>query len=150
MAFTDKLKGTRFALMIGDGETPEVFTKLCGISNKGLQQTRQTSDTVDWDCADPDATPATVRDVNQADWTISGDGLLHRPNLALMQEVYDTTETRNFRIFFDEATGDEVIDGYYQGPGIVTDFNLTGTNGEYVQASITIQGAGPLAFVENA
>lgn len=149
MAFTDKIKGTRVIVAIGDGASPEVFTPLCGISNKGLQQTRQTSDTVDWDCADPDATPITVRDINQADWSISGDGLLHRPNLATVQAAYDTTEPQNFRFIFDEKVGDEVIDGYYEGPGVITDFSISGTNGEYAQISITIQGAGKLEFVAN-
>lgn len=150
MAFTDKLKGTRLGLAIGDGATPQVFTPMCGISQKGLQQTRQTSDTVDWDCADPDATPITVRDINQADWTASGSGLLHRPALATVQAAYDTTDPVDFRIVFDEAVGDEVVDGYYEGPGVITDFSITGNNGEYIQIAITIQGAGKLNFVSNS
>jgi len=53
MAYTDKLKSTRVAIMMGDGATPEVFSPMCGITTKGFQQTRATSDTVDWDCAAP-------------------------------------------------------------------------------------------------
>lgn len=150
MAFTNKLKGTRMALAIGDGGSPEVFSPMCGISQKGLQQSRQTSDTVDWDCADPDATPITIRDINQADWSVSGSGLLHRPALATVQSAYDTTDPVNFRVIFDEASGDEVIDGYYEGPGVITDFSITGNNGEYIQISLTIQGAGKLNFVPNS
>lgn len=150
MAYTNKIKGTRAVIMIGDGATPEVFAVMCGISTKGFQQTRATSDTTDWDCADPDAIPITVRDVNQSDWSISGSGLLHRPLLARLQEAFDTTEPVNFRFVFDEKAGDEVIDGYYEGPGIITDLNITGTNGEYVQISITITAAGPKMFVQNA
>ena len=150
MAYTDKIKGTRVYIAIGDGADPEGFTNLCGISTKGFQQTRATSDTTDWDCADPDAIPITVRDVNQSDWSISGSGLLHRPLLATLQAAFDTTTAKNFRFIFDEATGDEVIDGYYQGPGIITDLNVTGTNGEYVQISITISAAGAKSFVSNS
>lgn len=149
MAFTDKLKGTRLVLEIGNGATPEVFSPMCGISQKGLSQTRQTSDTTDWDCADPDATPITIRDINQADWSVSGSGLLHRPLLATVQEAYDTTDPVNFRVNFDEKTGDEVVDGYYEGPGVITDFSVTGNNGEYVNISLTIQGAGKLNFISN-
>lgn len=149
MAFTDKLKGTRLVLAMGDGATPEVFSPMCGISQKGLQQTRQTSDTTDWDCADPDATPITIRDINQSDWSVSGSGLMHRPLVPLVQAAFDTTDPVNFRVVFDEKSGDEVIDGYYQGPGVITDFSITGNNGEYAQVSITIQGAGKLNFVSN-
>ncbi len=49
----------------------------------------------------------------------------------------------------DEPTGSEVIDGYYEGPGIITDLNITGTNGEYLQISLTIRAAGAKAFVAN-
>jgi len=150
MSYTDKLKSTRVAIMMGDGATPEVFSPMCGITTKGFQQTRATSDTVDWDCADPDATPVTVRDVGATDWTISGSGLLHRPLLAKVQDAFDSADATNYRFMFDEPTGSEVIDGYYEGPGIITDLNITGTNGEYVQISITISAAGAKAFVANA
>lgn len=149
MAYTDKLRSTRVAIMMGNGATPEVFSPMCGITTKGFQQTRATSDTVDWDCADPDATPITVRDVGATDWTISGSGLLHRPLLADVQAAFDSSEATNYRFMFDEPTGGEVIDGYYQGPGIITDLNITGANGEYVQVSLTISAAGPKAFVAN-
>ena len=150
MAYTDKLKSTRVAIMMGDGATPEVFSPMCGITTKGFQQTRATSDTVDWDCADRDATPITVRDVGATDWTISGSGLLHRPLLADVQAAFDSADPTNFRFMFDEPTDGEVIDGYYQGPGIITDLNITGTNGEYVNVSLTIRAAGPKVFVANA
>ena len=134
---------------MGDGATPEVFTNLCGLSTKGFQQTRATSDTVDWDCADPDATPITVRDVGATDWTISGSGLLHRPLLASLQEAFDSAEPTNFRFIFDEAVGSEVIDGFYAGPGIISDLNINSVNGQYVDISLTITAAGPKAFVAN-
>lgn len=146
MAYTDKLKSTRVAIMMGDGAIPEVFAPMCGITTKGFQQTRATSDTVDWDCADPDAIPITVRDVGATDWNISGSGLLHRPLLPQVQAAFDDADPTNFRFAFD----DDVIDGYYQGPGIITDFNITGSNGEYVQVSLTISAAGPKTFVANA
>lgn len=150
MAYTDKLKSTRVAIMMGDGATPEVFSPMCGITTKGFQQTRATNDTVDWDCADPDATPITVRDVGATDWNISGSGLLHRPLLATVQAAFDSSDATNYRFMFDEATGDEVVDGYYQGPGIITDLNIGATNGEYVSISLTISAAGPKMFVPNS
>ena len=150
MALTNKLKSTRAYIAMGNGASPEVFTQLCGISTKGFQQTRATSDTVDWDCADPDATPVTVRDVGATDWSFSGSGLLHRPLLATLQAAFDDTDPTNFRFVFEEPNGGEVIDGYYEGPGIVTDLNVSGTNGEFVQISLTITAAGPVTFVANA
>lgn len=149
MAYTDKLKSSRAYIAMGDGASPETFPPMCGITTKGFQQTRATSDTVDWDCEDPDATPVTVRDAGATDWTISGNGLLHRPLLAKVQAAFDSGDPTNYRFVFDEPTASQVIDGYYQGPGIITDLNITSTNGEYVGISLTISAAGPKAFVAN-
>lgn len=147
MALTDKLKGRFLAIMMGDGATPtEVFAPMCGLNDKSFQQTRATSDTTDWDCADPDLPPVIVRDLGASDWTISGSGLLHRPLLADVQAAFDSGSPTNFRW----AYNDDVIDGYYAGPGIITDFTQTGANEGYVQISLTISAAGPAAFVANA
>lgn len=150
MAYTDKLKSTRVYIAMGDGALPEVFSPMCGITTKGFQQSRATSDTTDWDCADPDASPITVRDVGASDWTISGNGLLHRPLLAKLQDAFDDTTATNYRFVFDEPVAGAVINGYYEGPGIITDLNITGTNGEYVNISLTVSAAGPKVFVANA
>ncbi|MFK4794668.1 phage tail tube protein [Sphingobium sp. ZW T5_29] len=145
MAYTDKLKSTQIAIMMGDGAEPEVFSPMCGLNQKQFQQTRATSDTVDWDCTDPDAIPITVRDVGAADWNLTGSGLLHRPLLPLVQAAFDSAEPTNYRW----AYMDTVIDGYHQGPGIITDFTEGATNGEYVQINLTISAAGPKTFVSN-
>lgn len=145
MAYTDKLKSTRVAIMMGDGESPETFSQMCGINQKQLQQTRATSDTTDWDCADPDAAPITVRDVGAKDWNLSGSGLLHRALLPKVQAAFDSSEPTNYRW----AYMDDVIDGYHQGPGIITDFTEGATNGEYVNISLTISAAGAKTFVAN-
>ncbi|WP_103728980.1 phage tail tube protein [Novosphingobium sp. HII-3] len=149
MAYTDKLRSTRVYIAIGNGADPEVFLPLCGITSKGLTQTRATDDTTDWDCEDPDATPIIVRDTGAADWSINGSGLLHRPLLATVQDAFDSATPLTFRFVYDEPTTNQVIDGYYEGPGIVTEFTNTAENGQYVNVSLTITGAGKLNFVAN-
>lgn len=151
MAYTvDRLKSTRVYIALGNGATPEVFATICGITSKGLQQTRATNDTVDWDCANPDATPITVRDTGATDWSISGSGLLARNKLADLQTAFDDPNASTWRFVFDEAAGNEIVDGYYQGPALLTDLNITGENGQYLNISLTITGADALAFVANA
>lgn len=150
MAYTvDRLKSTRAMIALGDGATPEVFSSICGITTKGLQQTRATNDLVDWDCADPDAPPVTIRDTGATDWSITGSGLLARNRLADMQAAFEDPNPRNWRFVFNEKAGDEIVDGYYQGPGLLTDFSVTAENGQYVQVSLTISGADKLNFVAN-
>ncbi|KQX18421.1 MULTISPECIES: phage tail tube protein [unclassified Sphingomonas] len=151
MAYTtSKLKSTRVYLAMGDGADPEVFSALCGITTKGFQQTRATNDTTDWDCADPDASPITIRDMGAKDWSMTGSGLLARSLLADVQAAFDAGNPTNFRFVFDEPASDEIVDGYYQGPGIITDFNVTGENGQFVQISITISGADAVQFISGS
>lgn len=148
MAYTDKVKSTRVFISRGNGADPEVFAPMCGLTTKGFSQTRATSDTVDWDCSDPDAAPITVRDAGATDWTITGSGLLHRPLLAQVQADFDSTEPADYRFTFDDAgTAGTPIDGYYAGPGFITDLNIGATNGEYVNVDLTISAAGPKTFV---
>jgi len=146
---TDRLKSTRVFIALGDGADPEVFTAICGITSKGLQQTRATNDTVDWDCANPDGTPITIRDTGATDWSITGSGMLARSRLADLQAVFVDPNPRNWRFVFDEAAASVIVDGYYQGPGLLTDFSITGENGQYLQISLTITGADAIAFVAN-
>lgn len=151
MSYTqDRLKSTRVMIALGDGATPEVFTAICGITSKGLQQTRATNDTVDWDCTDPDATPITIRDTGATDWSITGSGMLARNRYADLQAAFEDPNPANWRFVFDEKAGDEIIDGYHQGPGLLTDFSVTAENGNYLQISLTITGADKLNFIANA
>lgn len=147
---TGRLKATRVFIAIGDGASPEVFTPICGITTKGLQQTRATTETTDWDCADPDATPIIVRGAGAKDWSITGSGLLDRNRLTALQAAFDDTNPTNYRFVYDEASTDTIVDGYYQGAGFLTDFNVTGENGNYLQVSLTISGADALTFTPNS
>jgi predicted secreted protein len=147
---TSKIKSTRVAIAMGDGGNAETFNIVCGLTTKGLQQTRATTDTTDWDCTDPDAAPIIVRDAGAKDWSISGSGLLARSLLADVQAAFDSGNPTNFRFVYTEPVGNEIVDGYYQGPGIITDFSQNGENGNFVQISLTITGAAELSFVSNA
>ncbi|WP_439538681.1 phage tail tube protein [Sphingomonas sp.] len=146
MAYTDKVKSTYVAIAIGDGATPtEVFSPMCGITTKGLSRTRQTSETPDWDCSDPDAPPKLVRDMGATDWSISGSGLLHAPLYETVRDAYTSSTPTNFR--FDLGGN---IDGYEQGSGIISQFDVNGENGNFMQISITIVAADDLSFTANA
>lgn len=151
MAYTDKVKSTKVTIARGDGENPEVFTTMCGLTTKGFQQTRATNDVTDWDCADADAAPIIVRDAGATDWSITGSGLLHRPLLELVQADYDSTDPTNYRFVFDDgADSGEPIDGYYEGPAFITDLTIGAANGEFVNISITLSAAGAKSFVSTS
>ena len=53
-------KGT---IEVGDGETPEVFSKVCGFNSIEMSLKKDTNDTTVPDCDDPDAPAWKQRDV---------------------------------------------------------------------------------------
>jgi hypothetical protein len=148
MAFTiGKVKGNYTDIMFGDGADPEQFTQLCGINSKGLTINYSTAfETTDWDCADPEAKAQTVRDVGAQDWSITGSGLFNRSQMAALRDLHGATN--NWRFNQDEPAGDSLDDGYWQGPGYISNWQETGNNGEYKQISLTITGAGLLSWAD--
>ncbi|MGL4640527.1 MAG: phage tail tube protein [Shewanella sp.] len=144
MAFTAKVKGTKITVALGDGATPtEVFTVICGMSEKGLTRTKQINETTDWDCADANALPVTVKDVNGSSWSINMSGLFHATSRPNIDAFYALTTSRNVRVVFDDGAN---IDGYYQGKAHMSSLEIGATNGQYGTASITLEGDGELTW----
>lgn len=144
MAFTAKVKGTKVTVALGNGATPtEVFTVLCGMSEKGLTRTKQINETTDWDCDDANALPVTIKDVQSTAWSISLSGLFHTTQRATLDTFFALTDSRNVRFVFDDGAN---IDGYYMGKAHITSLEIGATNGQYGTAAITIEGDGPLTW----
>lgn len=142
MAYPTTHKGQKVALQLGNGASPEVFSTVCGITTKGLQRTKQTTDTVVWDCADPDADPMIERDVLSGDWTMTGSGQAVLAHLDDIEGAYETPA--NWRIVFF-GTGTTVVRSY-TGAAIMTDLTLGAVNGERASISLTLAGSGVLTL----
>lgn len=150
MAFTTgRIKGNYVDILYGDGADPEVFAQLCGISTRGLNVTYANAfEGEDWDCADPEAVAQTIRSVGAQDWSISGSGLYNRAQMAALRDLMG--DEQNWRFAISEPAADAVDDGYWGGTGFISNFEVTGNNGEWTQASITITGTGLLAWADAA
>jgi hypothetical protein len=151
MAKAAKVKGNYADIMFGDGNGPEVFTQLCGINTRGITITYASAfESVDYDCADPEDAGETVRSVGAQDWSITGSGLYNRAQMAAIRELLGSEQ--NWRFALDEPPSPAVAvdDGYWQGPGFISSFEVTGNDGEWTQASITITGAGLLTWADAA
>jgi hypothetical protein len=141
MAQPDIIRGTYFVLGAGDGGSPETFTALCGITTRNFTHAHNTSDQYTRDCADPENVPVRRLIVTGEQWSLSGNGMLNRANLATIQAL-DDGQTHNFRFYFTEPTGDTVYQGYYEGPGIVTSLAITGDDGAYATLALSIESDG--------
>lgn len=140
MAQPDIIRGTYFSLMLGDGAGPEVFTALCGITTRSFTAGTNTSDVYTRDCANPEDTPIRRLIVTGRQWSLNGSGQLNRANLADIQDAHGVT--KNWRFVYTEPTGDEVYQGYYAGPGILTSMEITGGDENFAEISLTIESDG--------
>lgn len=145
MALPDTIRGTYFVLGAGDGASPETFAALCGINTRNFTHAHATSDQYVRDCADPEDVPVRKLIVTGESWSLSGSGVLNRSNLATIQDL-DDGQTHNFRFYFTEPSGDAVYQGYYQGPAVITNFQITGDDGALATISLTLESDGAWTF----
>lgn len=145
MAQPDILRGTYFSLMLGDGAGPEVFTALCGITTRDFTHARNSQDVNTRDCADPENVPVRNLIITNEQWDLTGEGVLNRANLAVIQAA-DDNQPHNWRYLFTEPATDEVFQGYYAGSGIITNFKITATDENFATISIALASDGAWAW----
>jgi Phage tail tube protein len=135
------VKGRHFAVSFGDGATPEVFTKLCGLKNAELSQTFAAAfeETV-FDCDDPDDVGAIYREVGVSDWSISGSGLYNPAQIVAVEGLFGAVHT--FR--FMQTNALTLPKFYWEGKGFITSNSISATDTEMGQMATEIIAAGPL------
>lgn len=148
MAQPDIIRGTYFSLMLGNGAEPtEVFTALCGITTRTFAHQTNTNDVFTRDCADPENIPVRNLIPTGEQWDLSGEGVLNRANLESMIAA-DDAQRHNWRFLFTEPTDDEVFQGYWAGPAIITNFQVTAADDDFANISITLASDGVWAWNE--
>lgn len=140
MAQPDIIRGTYFSLMLGDGQATETFAALCGITTRNFTQQANTNDQFTRDCAAPEDVPIRRLIVTGKQWSLSGEGVLNRANLATIQAAWGVTS--NWRYLFTEPADDLVFQGYYAGPGILTNIQINAGDDTFANLSLTIESDG--------
>lgn len=140
MAQPDIIRGTYFSLLMGNGAGPEVFTALCGISTRSFTAAVNTNDQFTRDCADPEDVPIRRAIVTGRQWDLTGEGTLNRANLADI--IAAQAVTKNYRFLFTEPADDEVYQGYFAGPAILTNLQITAEDESFAQISIALVSDG--------
>lgn len=107
----------------GDGETPEVFTQLCGMDQVTINRTANTSDRFRRDCAAPGTVPYRRSRTTGKLLDITSSGAINIPDVATYGAALG--KSGNYRIElgkYDDTPGGEIIH-VIEGP-----FNLTSAN----------------------
>jgi predicted secreted protein len=131
-----------FILEIGNGATPEVFGKPCGLTSQGINFTKETNEQQVPDCDDPDLAAATERAVTATSATFTGEGILAAEFLPEWWAFYNYNGSRNCTIELVST----VSGGTWSGKFILSGFNVTANLGEKVSVAVEMLSDGVIVF----
>ncbi len=77
-------------------------------------------------------------------WDLSGEGLYNRAQAATIRGAVGVTRT--YRFVVSEPTDDAVEDGFYEGPAMLTNLQLGGSDGEFGSVALQIVSDGGWAW----
>jgi hypothetical protein len=143
MAAPAIVRGSYLDIAMGNGASPEVFSILCGLNARNFTQQVNTSDTFVADCADPEDVPIRRLVPTGKQWSLSGEGRYNRSQRAVIDAAVGVTKT--FRFIMSEPDGDSISDGYYEGPGMITNIQFGGSgaeSGNFATFSVQIESDG--------
>lgn len=146
MAQQPNTSGKRLLILVGDGNSPEVFAHPCSINtDRGFNREAQTTDELDTDCDNPDLPAWMQRTVDGFSASISGAGRLKRPDLKVFDDWFESGAPRNVKVIVDEVGGRT-----YAGQFILQTLNLTGPETGSMTVDIALQSTGPVTSADNA
>lgn len=148
MAPIKLLNGEQLLVQVGDGQTPtEGFAHDCLINTeRGIQFSSSTNDTVAPDCNSPELPGWIVRNKDGLSATITGAGKVHVSSLKAWYAWYAGNDTKNVRTRVNAPSADG--GGYWQGAYHCTDFQVTGTRKEHADVSVTLMSSGAVAWTD--
>lgn len=141
MAKPVTMKPGTMRVLIGDGESPEVFAAPCGFTSKAFNRTKNLNEVSVPDCDDPDAAIVLEREVVSIDWNVSGEGVLPADAFDTWDEWFESTAEKNVRIEFAAADGGALT---YTGPAHLATLQIGAQQGNRISINVSIQGSGAL------
>lgn len=136
--------GRKMLVKLGNGAAPEVFDAPCAMTSRGLSRSMEANATTNPDCADPDAVPWVEQEPLSRSWSVSGAGKVLKQHVALWDAFAGQDTPKNLQV--DVVFSDGTI-RRYSGAGLLTEFSMTGEDGDKVTYEVTITGHGPLTAV---
>lgn len=135
---------------VGNGATPEVFTRLCGIQTSGFNHTVATSDRFRRDCAKPALVPVRGVKVNGRQWDLTGSGLYNLDQIDLINGLPGVTKTYQLILLdiSDPAIEAGTVIGTWEGPGVLTAVNLASSEDQEATIELTIASDGLWEYTE--
>lgn len=139
--FPTRLKSGYGAINMGDGATPEVFTKLCGLTSYTYTNQTATNDDIVDPCDEPESIGFRSLVATSKSATIQVSGFYNRTQSEIMRTAKGVSKNYTFKL--TEPSGETVSKLTVAGKFVMTNHEITGgTNGEYIQFSATFESDG--------
>lgn len=137
MALAKVIKFGEQMLLWGDGGSPEVFTPFCGFTSLELTVNIETNSTNIPDCDDPDLPAWLASDEVSKQMQLGGSGVIDSAVLDRLNDwILDGGEIM-FR-WLTNSTANPEANGYWEAPGILSNYGQTGERGQRWNHSVTI------------
>lgn len=147
MAQANTIKFGSTSILLGDGATVETFAAPCGFTSLSMTVNIETNSVNVPDCADPDLPAWLQSDEVSKQMVLSGSGVLDTAAMQIWDAWVLAGGEKNVRWFrnIDGADGG----GYFQAPGILTQYEETGERGQRYTVNIGVTLNGKPAFTAN-
>lgn len=146
MAKPTTTKFGKFFIRLSDGGDPETFTAPCGFTSKAFNRSKTLGETNVPDCDDPDAPSWVERDVQSMTASVSGDGVLAKSAVPIWEAALASGDSINCEVEIVYPDGDSDV---YTGALHLESFEITGSLGERVNVSVSMQSDGPITYVRS-
>lgn len=141
MAAVNYTRGVKLVVKVGDGASPEVFTRLCTINaERGITFNAQSNDATIPDCDDPDKMAWLAREISTLSVDVTGGGMAHKQDASKLWEWWSSGAAKNCQVILDDDTPANVIT--YEGAFYLTQYDHTGNVGEKVSSTMTLASDG--------
>lgn len=143
MAQPTTVKFGKFFVRLSSGSTPATFVAPCGFTSKSFSRGKSLNSVQIPDCDDPDAPAWEARDVQSMSATISGSGVLAKAAVPTWEAALASTDSIECEVELDYPdSGSDVYTGKFH----IENFEITGSIGERVQVSVTMQSDGEIEY----
>lgn len=139
------LVGTKLLILVGDGNSPEVFSQPCGLTTRSFDLKASTNSTLIPACDDPELPAWEAKDVNSLSADLSGAGVMATESFDTWNDWFLSATSRNIQIKLDESSL-----GQWEGSFILTDFKVGGQRGQKVTIDVTMTNDGAVTWNPNS
>ena len=141
MALPTTIDGNLIILSVGDGESPEVFTPICGMNTVSFNRTARTNDDFVRDCADPAEPAERVVSVTGKQADITASGYINTATAAQTLIEDSMFVSLNWRLTYYDDDGTTVL--YHRtGPAKLIGYNETAPENGKSTAELTLASDG--------